>query len=58
MRKVNRHLLSRFLMLTMLCYLVRTHKNISVCPPMHGVWHQSVVCLQCPEACRRLQCRC
>jgi hypothetical protein len=23
MRKVNRHLLSRFLMLTMLCYLVR-----------------------------------
>lgn len=26
MRKVNRHLLSRFLMLTMLCYLVCVHQ--------------------------------
>jgi hypothetical protein len=31
MRKVNRHLLSRFLMLTMLCYLVRMHKGSSIC---------------------------
>ena len=31
MRKVNRHLLSRFLMLTMLCYLVRMHNCSSAC---------------------------
>jgi hypothetical protein len=48
MRKVNRHLLSRFLMLTMLCYLVRTHNCSSVCrTPMRGGWHQSARCLQC-----------
>ena len=30
MRKVNRHLLSRFLMLTMLCYLVRMYNTRTV----------------------------